>query len=194
MLPRSLGQFLVERKRRHGAGWVVRIADPEQCDVVPGTERVEVGQPTGCLTQGHRHHLAPGEHRTSLIDRIGRLGNRNDALLAQRDLREREDRLLRAERRHDLDAGIDVDCEAPPDPACDCLAKLRQPRGAWVGRNLVDRREHGLADERRRQLARVAHAEIDQLDPAGLCLGLPVVEPRERVLRQIGEDGGELHA
>ena len=30
--------------------------------------------------------------------------------------------------------------------------------------------------------------------PRARRLGLPVVEPRERVLRQIGEDGGELHA
>ena len=43
-------------------------------------------------------------------------------------------------------------------------------------------------------LARVAHPEVDQLDPARRGLGLPVVEPRERVLREIGEDGGELHA
>jgi len=33
----------------------------------------------------------------------------------------------------------------------------------------------------------------DQLDPARGGVGLPVVEPRERVLRETGEHGGELH-
>ena len=45
-----------------------------------------------------------------------------------------------------------------------------------------------------RRLARVADAEVDHLDPAAPRLGPPVVEPRERILRELGEQRRELHA
>ena len=42
-------------------------------------------------------------------------------------------------------------------------------------------------------LARVADAEVDHLDPAAARLGAPVVEARERVLLELGEERRELH-
>ena len=60
---------------------------------------------------------------------------------------------------------IDRDAEAALDPACDRCAQLRQPGRARVRRDGLDRRGQRLADERRRHFARIAHAEVDQLDP-----------------------------
>ena len=45
VLARARGELLVERERRDRAGRVVRVADPEERDLVPRVERVEVGQP-----------------------------------------------------------------------------------------------------------------------------------------------------
>src|SRR5581483_124844 len=103
-------------------------------------------------------------------------------------LREREDRLLRAERRHDLGVRVDGDAEAPADPARDRLSQLRQPRGARVGRALPDRRLERLADEARRRLPGVADAEVDHVAP-----GAPLVEAGEGVLLELGEHGREEH-
>jgi hypothetical protein len=114
--------------------------------------------------------------------------------LVDHDLGEAEDRLLRAERRDDLGAGIDTHVKAPVDPPGDRVAQLRQARRARIRGDLVDRCKERLADERRRQLPRIAHAEVDQVDAASLRLGLPVVQPRKWVLGEIREDGGELHA
>ena len=72
--------------------------------------------------------------------------------------------------------------------------ELRQAGRARVGGDLVDRGEQCLPDECRRQLTRVAHAEVDRLAAACAHLGSPVVEPRERVLREVGEHGREVEA
>ena len=56
-----------------------------------------------------------------------RAGDRDEPLLAERDLREREDRLLRAERRHDLASGSTWTPKRRPIQPRDRLAQLRQP-------------------------------------------------------------------
>ena len=47
-----LGQLLVELERSDRAGRVVRVADPEERDLVPRVERVEIGQPAVLLASG----------------------------------------------------------------------------------------------------------------------------------------------
>ena len=86
---------------------------------------------------------------------------------------------------------VDRDAEAPVDPAAIASRSSGSPVARGYDETALDRREQRLADERRRHLARVADAEVDQLDPARARLGLPVVEARERVLRELGEHGGE---
>ena len=113
--------------------------------------------------------------------------------VAECDLREGEDRLLRTERRDDLRRWVDRDVEAAVDPARDRLAQLRQAGGARIRRDGLDRRGECFADERGRHLARVAHSEVDQLDTARDGCGLPVVETGERVLRELAQHGGETH-
>ena len=51
-----------------------------------------------------------------------------------------------------------------------------------------------MPDERIGRLARVALAEVDDLDAACRCLSLRLFEPHERVGRLLGENGGERHA
>ena len=87
---------------------------------------------------------------------------------------------------------VDVDVEPAVDPACNRLSELGQPRRPRIRRDRVDRGQKGFADERRRHLPGVADPEVDQLDSASRSLGFPVVEPRKRILRDLGEHGGEL--
>ena len=174
-------------------GRVVRVADPERGQLVPRVERFEVGQPARLLAQRHRQHARACEQRAALVHRVRRLGHGDDAALADRDLREREDRLLRAERRHDL-ARADRDAVAALDPRRDRLAQLGQPGRTRVRRQLADPGHQRVADERGRHLARVADTEVDHVDPTPPRVGAPLVEPCERVLLEAGEDGRELHA
>ena len=141
MLARARGELLVERERRDGPGRVVRVARPEERDLVPRVERVEVGQPAARLRERNGDDGAAGEERAALVHGIRGLGDRDELLLAERDLREREDRLLRAERRHELGRGVDGRAEAALDPAGDRGAQLGEPGGARVGRHLLDRRD-----------------------------------------------------
>ena len=99
MLAGAPRELLVERERRGGTRRVARVADPEERELVPGVERVEVGQPPRLLAQRHGHDRPTGEERTALVHRIRGLGDRDAPLLAQGDVREGEDRLLRPERR-----------------------------------------------------------------------------------------------
>jgi hypothetical protein len=68
--------------------------------------------------------------------------------------------------------------------------------GERIGRHRlgVERARQGAANERRRLLARLADAEVDDVHPARgdrlLCLG----EAHERVARHPGEDGVQAHA
>ena len=117
MLACARGELFVERERGDGAGRVVRVADPEERDLVPGVERVEIGKPAVRLLERQRRDRAAREQRTALVDGIRGLGNRDQPLVAERDLREGEDRLLRTERRDDLRRRVDRDAEAALDPA-----------------------------------------------------------------------------
>ena len=187
MLARACGQLRVQREGRHRAGRVVRIAHPEERDLVPGVERLEIRQPAVLLRERHPDDVAVREERAALVYRVRRFRDRDEPLVPERHLGEREDRLLGSERRHDLCGGIDRDPEAASDPGADGLAQLRQAGRPRVRRDGLDRRCERVPDEPRRDLARVADPEVDQLDAARLRLGLPVVEARERVLSELGE-------
>ena len=191
---RAFGKLVVERGGRNSTRRVVRVTDPEEGDVVPGVEGVEVREPARAFAQRNGHHRPAAEERPALVDGVSGLGNRNRALLAERDLCEGEDRLLRAERRHDLRRRIDRHAETPVDPAGDRGPQLRQAGGAWIRGHVLDRCEQRLPDERGSDLTRVAHAEVDRLDSASTNLGPPVVETRERILGEVCEDGREMDA
>ena len=192
MLARARGELLVERERRDRAGRVVRVADPEERDLVPGVERVEIRQPAVRSSRsGTRHDLAAGEERAALVDRIAPApGSRRAASRRARSARTRRSPpSSRASARSRSPGRRATPKRRSIQPAI-AVAQLGQAGRARVGRDRLDRREQRLADERRRHLARVAHAEVDQRRcRARARLGLPVVEARERVLRELGEDG-----
>ena len=117
-----LGELVVELARRHRSGRVVRVIDPDQRDVV--VELREIRQEPVLAPQGNRLHSCPGEAGTAFVHGVGRLAERHDATRGLEDLREREDRLLRPVRRHDLRLRIDRDAEAPLEPPGGGAAKL----------------------------------------------------------------------
>ena len=88
----------------------------------------------------------------------------------QHDLREREDRLLRAERRDHLGVGVELDGEAARDPAGDGVAQLGQPDGGRIAHPLADAVPERLDDRGVRRLARIAHPEVDHLEARGATL------------------------
>ena len=116
---------------------------------------------------------------------------RSAAVAIDEDLREQEDRLLRAVRRDDLGVGVELDAEAARAPAGDCLPQLGQPLGERIGGDLREAVRDRLADHRIGRLARIALAEVDQLD--ALCgeATLRLFELDEGVGPGRGEGGGE---
>ena len=182
MLACQPGKLLVERERGGGARGIVRVADPEERELVPALEGVEVGKPPRFLRQRHGHDAPVREERPAFVNRVRRLGNRDEVLLGERDLREREDRLLRAEGGEEL-AVLDLDLVAALDPGPDRRPQLGQPGGARIRRAFADRTRERLANEGRRDLAWIADAEVDQLAPAA-----PLVESSEGVLLELREN------
>src|SRR5215204_4613127 len=75
-----------------------------------------------------------------------------------------EDRLFGACRGQDLCLGIEHDAVAAPHPAAESLAQLALARGTWVLAHLRDAVYEGLPHLRVRRLARVACAEVEELD------------------------------
>src|SRR5205823_5402006 len=73
----------------------------ERAQRVPAVERVEIGEPAILHAQRDGDDLGAGEERAALVYRVSRLGHCDQATPTDRDLREGEDRLLRAESRHD---------------------------------------------------------------------------------------------
>jgi hypothetical protein len=79
-------------------------------------------------------------------------------------------------------------------PRRDGLAQLGQALRRGVRRERPDGRGERLADEGRRLLARLAHAEVDQVGARGQQPLLLLGEAHERVRAHAGERGGEPHA
>ena len=164
MLARQRGGALVQRPRRDGGGRVVRVVQPQQRDAAPrvGVDRVEVGEEPGVLAQRQLQHLLAGEHGAALVDGVGRRRDRDE--VAAEHLGHVEDGLLGAERRQHLRIRVERDAEAPRGPFRDRGAQVGQPVRRRVGGERLERRDERLADERGRLLARLADAEVDEVD------------------------------
>ena len=82
-----------------------------------------------------------GELRAAHADGIAGLGHDDGVTAAgevEHDLGEREDRLLRAERRDHVRVRIERGSEAAPDPGRDRLAQLGQPDRGRIAHPLAD--------------------------------------------------------
>ncbi len=170
MLARERGELLVEGERRRRPGRVVRVVDPDEGRSPPclGGNAVEVGEKAVLLEQRQLLDPRTGELGTSHGHGIPGLGRHHRVTSAgeiEDDLREREDRLLRAERRDHVGARVERDPEPSPDPAGDRLAELGQPDGRRIAHPLAHAFTQRLDDARIGGLARVAHPEVDHLEP-----------------------------
>ncbi len=175
-----------EVQRRRRARRVVRVVQPQDRGAVPGggVDRVQVGQEPVRLGEGQAGDVAAGEPRAPLGDRVARGRHGHEVLPSggiEQRLREMEDRLLRTQRRQDVDVGVEAGAEAPIDPGGDRRTELRETGGARVRRGRPDRVLQGLADERRRLLPWIAHTEVDDRTSGRQRGGLPAVQLLERV-------------
>jgi hypothetical protein len=136
------------------------------------------------------------EEGAALVDGVARLRERDRVLAALEvddDVGEREDRLLAAERRHDLRVRVERGAEAPLRPGRDRLAQLGQADRGRVAHPLAQPVHERLPDHRVGRLARVAHAEVDHLDAALAHEPRRLVQAHERVRGLPFEDGGDGH-
>ena len=198
VLTRERGQALVEAERRGGGGGVVRIVDPEDGEPGPGlvVDRIEVGQEALLLPQRQGQRPGVREQGAALVDRVAGVGVGDRVARPVRvddGEREREDRLLAAERRDDLRVGVEPRPKTALRPGRDRLAQLRQPDRGRVAHPVAQPVDEGLADLRVGRLARIAGAEVDHVDPARLDPAGSLVEAHERVGRLPLEDGGDGH-
>ena len=76
---------------------------------------------------------------------------------------------------------IEGDAEAPAGPAGDGLAELGEPDRRRIAHALPDAVPQRLEDRRIRRLARIAHPEVDHLEPLGPPLGRRLCETHERI-------------
>ena len=90
-------------------------------------------------------------------------------------------------------SGSSDGAEAAADPGRDRLAQLGQADRRRVAHPLAHAVAQRLDDPRIGGLARVAHAEVDHLEPLGPARGGSLVQPHERIGRLAGEDGGDRH-
>ena len=164
----------------------MRVIDPEERDVV--VQLAEIRQEAALPAERQRPHLRSGEERAALVHRIRRLAERHHAAARSEHLREREDRLLRAVRRHDLALGVDRDAEPPLEPARRGVAQLGQSLGERIGRALRQRVDERAADHGVGRLVRIALAEVDHLDSGREQPPPLLLEPRERIDGHLRQD------
>ncbi len=194
--PSELCRLRQEGERRDGAGGVVRRVQPEHGGALPGLvgNRVEVGEEAVALQQRQLDDARSdvlGATDGNGIAGLGRDHGVTPAGEIEHHLREREDRLLRAERRDHLGVRIQGRAEAPPDPAGDRLPQLGKACSGRVAHALPHAVLQRLEDHRVGGLARIAHAEVDHLESGRPSSRGCLVEPDERVRRLRLEDGGE---
>ena len=169
MLVGQRREALEELERGDRAGRIVRVVDPNDRRSLPrlGGNAVEIRQEGVLLEQGQIVELGAGEERAALVDRVAGLGREDKPLVAlsvQHDLREVEDRLLAAVGRDHLGIGIELDAEAARAPGGNDRPQLGQSLGERVAHQRLDTVDERFADQRIGLLARVALAEVDQLD------------------------------
>ncbi len=134
VVARERRESFEQSKWRHGAGRVVRRVQPDECRSLPGLLRdaVQLREEPAPLEQGKLDHPRSGECCPARGNRVP--GLRHDdgvapAVEVEHDLREREDRLLRAERGDHVSIGIELHVVASPDP---CRDRSSGARGARV--------------------------------------------------------------
>ena len=137
---------------------------------MPGSvgNRIEVRQEVVGLEQRQLLHARPGELGAPHADRVAGLGHDDGVAAAgeiEDDLREREDRLLGAERRDDVTLGVERRAETAPGPSSDCISELRQADRGWVAHPLANPVTQRGDDARVGWLAWIPHAEVDHLEP-----------------------------
>ena len=176
----NLLQILVRRRR---AGRVVGVVDPERPDVLrvqlfhPEQEPVPSFQP-------ERHWFPAGEEGAPLVDRIaGRTVGDAAPLVrgVQEGQRSVEDRLFGAGRGQDLRLGVERDAIAPLHPAGEGLAQAPLALSARVLAHLGDAVYEGPSYLRVRRLARVAGAEVEELDALSLDLAPALLQAEQGV-------------
>ena len=184
VLAAALGGLREPVQWRDGARRVPGRVDPQQHEALPG-DRVEVGQPPALVRERQLDHLGARERRTPRGHGVAGRRHRDHVAPARlhEHLGEGEDRLLGAVRRDDRGVRVDLRPEAPVDPLAGGAAQLRQPdreriRGDGLRQQGAD---EGIVDERGRRLARLADAEVDDLDPARGGRGLGLRQPDEGV-------------
>ena len=136
MATSELGGPVEERERCDGTGRVVGVVQPQDRRAVPcfRSDALEIGQEAGRL-QGKPQHLASGEPRAALGDGVAGCGHDDEVSSRRRvehRLRQREDRLLAAERGDDVGGGVERHAEPPAHPRDDRLAQFREARGTRV--------------------------------------------------------------
>ena len=139
-----------------------------------------------------------GERGTATGDGIAGLGDDDRVAPAggvDHDLREREDRLLRAEGRDHVAVGVDraLRTDASIQAAIASRSSGR-PAGRRVAHPLPDTVAQRLQDRRVRRLPRIAHPEVDHLEALGAPRRRRLVQPDERVRLLRPERGREGHA
>ena len=138
--------------------------------------------------------LCASEGGAAIGHGVPRLGRDHEPLAGvpvDDDLSQQEDRLLRAVGRNDLGVRIELDAEPALAPTCDRAAELGQPFGERIRRDLREALGEGPPDHRIGRFARVALAEVDQLDSLGGEPPLRLLELHERVRTGRREGGGQ---
>ena len=139
-----------------------------------------------------RVHLGAREERAALVHGIRRLAVEHGSLVRVRvdeHLREREDRLLRAVRRHDLRVRVERDAEAALAPSRGSGAQLGEALGERIGRALGERVDERLPDGGVGRLVRIALAEVDHRDALVEQPPPRLLEPDERIGRHLRQRG-----
>ena len=190
---------LEERQRGNGPGGVVRRVQPDERRASPEVvgHVVERREEAVLLEERKLDDTCAGERGTATGDGVAGLGDDDRVASAggvDHDLREREDRLLRAEGRDHVAVGVDLHSETALDPGRDRLTKLRQAGRRRVAHPLPDTVAQRLQDRRVRRLPRIAHPEVDHLEALGAPRRRSLVQPDERVRLLRPEGGREGHA
>ena len=102
-----------------------------------------------------------------------------------------DDNLSQQEDRDDFALGVELDAEPARAPCRHRAPKLRQPFGERIRRDLREALGEGPPDHRIGRFARVALAEVDQLDSLGGEPPLRLLELDERVRTGRREGGGQ---
>ena len=184
---RVLDDALEEPLGNHRAGGVVGVVEVHELRA-PGHLLVDggqVGDEAMLGLQRHQHRLRARQPRPARVHRIAGIRGQGVVARVQEGQVEVEDRLLGADRGHDLALGVQAHVEAPLIEVAHGGAEVLAPTVARVamGLGLADGLLHRLDDQRRRRPVGVADAEADHVDSRRALLGDLALQLRERIRR-----------